>query len=141
MVYCRGMKNCISCGSKTERWSTKYCSNKCQWKSQYENYVTSWKQGIVIKTKNISHHLRRYLIEKYGEQCTNCGWKKINPITQRVPIEVDHIDGNSENNREDNLRLICPNCHSLSPNFRNLNRGKGREWRLIGIGKRKKKQR
>jgi 5-methylcytosine-specific restriction endonuclease McrA len=39
-------------------------------------------------------------------------------------------DGNSENNLEENLRLLCPNCHSLSPNFRNLNKGYGRKWRV-----------
>lgn len=62
-----------------------------------------------------------------------CGWNKINPVTKVVPLEIDHIDGNSENNKEENLRLICPNCHSLTSSFRNLNKGKGRGWRLAYI--------
>ena len=39
---------------------------------------------------------------------------------------VDHIDGNSDNNSEENLRLICPNCHSLTSTYRGANRGHGR---------------
>ena len=42
-------------------------------------------------------------------------------------LQVNHIDGNYKNNREENLELLCPNCHSLTPNYRSLNRGKGRK--------------
>jgi hypothetical protein len=82
-----------------------------------------------INTKNISSHLKRYLVETHKEKCSLCNWSKINIVTGRVPLEIDHIDGNFENNMENNIRLICPNCHSLTGNFKNSNKGMGRAWR------------
>jgi hypothetical protein len=111
-----------------------FCSNNCQGEYQYKKYIVRWKQGFVsgqrgIVTKNVSGHVIRYLNEKYGEKCTLCGWEIKHSISGKVPLEIDHIDGNADNNKESNLRLICPNCHALTLNFRNRNRGKGRMWR------------
>lgn len=130
------MSSCLQCGTEPKRSSYKYCSNKCQRDYQYALYIEKWKQGLLngdrgIVTKNISNNVKRYLIEKYGERCFICGWSEKHTITAKVPLEIDHINGNSEDSREANLRLICPNCHSLSLNFRNLNRGKGRKWRAL----------
>ena len=114
-----------------------YCSNQCQMDQQYISFIEKWKQGLVgggrgINAKNISGHVRRYLFEKYRMNgCMLCGWKERNVVTGEIPLEIDHIDGNSENSTEVNLRLICPNCHSLTDNFRNLNKGRGREWRRL----------
>jgi hypothetical protein len=77
----------------------------------------------------ISNHIKRYVNEKYGNQCSECGWSKQHPLTGNVPLEIDHINGDAEDNREENLRLLCPNCHALTLNFRNLNKGNGRAAR------------
>mgnify|MGYP001578046316 FL=1 len=102
---------------------------------QYVEWIKLWKNGkingnIGITARNISTHLRRYLIEKFENKCSTCGWNKKHPITSAIPLEIDHIDGNSENNMEENLQILCPNCHSLTPFFKNLNKGKGRRWRM-----------
>ncbi len=129
------MRVCINCQKNLIlRHQLKYCSNRCQVEYQYNVYISAWKKGTEdgsrgIVTKNISLHLKRYLMQKYGEHCSLCKWNKKHQKTGVVPLEIDHIDGDASNNNEGNLRLLCPNCHALTPTFRNLNKGKGRNWR------------
>src|ERR1700678_688013 len=111
------MGACLNCGRALTRKVNRYCSNTCQIEFRYDLYIKRWKNGEVdggrgINTRNISNPLIKYLRTKYS-CCSLCGWQEVNPVTGRVPLEIDHIDGNSENNHETNLRLICPNCHSL----------------------------
>ncbi len=70
--------------------------------------------------------IKRYLRNKFSNKCCLCGWSEINTQTGLVPLVADHIDGKWQNNREENLRLLCPNCDSLTSTFGNLNRGNGR---------------
>jgi 5-methylcytosine-specific restriction endonuclease McrA len=129
------MRRCKQCRSGLiKRHQLIFCSNKCQADFQYQKYILEWKKGSKdgsrgIHTKNISKHLKRYLIDKYGEKCSKCDWALRHSINQSVPLEVHHVDGDSLNNSEKNLELLCPNCHSLTPSYKNLNRGKGRNWR------------
>jgi len=123
---------CLTCGGEPATARYKYCSNKCQADFQYAKYIAAWKAGVKSGVQGrfaISNHLRRYLIEKHGEACQRCGWNERHPKTGRVPLNVEHIDGRWNNCREDNLLLLCPNCHSLTLTFGNLNRGNGRSAR------------
>ncbi|MDD3531327.1 MAG: HNH endonuclease signature motif containing protein [Candidatus Pacebacteria bacterium] len=122
---------CEACGvALLKRHQVRFCSNKCQFDYQFSLFKEKWLIGdLKVVTKNISRHIKRFLLEKYGERCSLCGWKEINLSTGNVPLEVDHIDGDATNNSAENVRLLCPNCHALTPSFRNLNKGKGRPWR------------
>lgn len=132
---------CINCGKELLSSAKKYCSSKCQHDYEYKQWIEGWKNGINNAIKGnwgqISGHLRRYIFEKYNNKCCKCGWGETNPYTGTIPLEIDHIDGNYENNSEDNLQLLCPNCHSLTETYRGANRGKGRgiTWLPIGSAK------
>lgn len=89
-------------------------------------------RGDYVLPSGQSPFLRKYLVRRIGERCGKCGWAERHSITKRVPVEIEHIDGDWQNNRPENLELLCPNCHSLTPTFRGLNKRRGRPHRLGG---------
>lgn len=52
--------------------------------------------------------LRQRLLAERGSRCERCGYAEIPQI-----LEVHHIDRNRRNNRDENLKVLCPNCHSI----------------------------
>lgn len=123
---------CLVCSKPLRESRSKYCSNCCQAEYQYRRYIENWKAGTesgVQAPHSISNHVRRYLIETRGEKCERCGWNETHALSGKVPLNVDHVDGCWNNCREENLKLLCPNCHSLTPNFGSRNRGNGRPAR------------
>jgi len=55
--------------------------------------------------------------------CEECGWAK-KTKNGRLPLELHHINGDARDHRLENLKILCPNCHSLKENYRGLNRKK-----------------
>lgn len=88
----------------------------------------SWNKGLVGIGKPIlpiekilikdsyyqSYKLKNRLIKEgfMSNKCVECGWAKRSE-DGRLPLELDHINGDSHDNRLENLRILCPNCHSL----------------------------
>jgi 5-methylcytosine-specific restriction endonuclease McrA len=56
------------------------------------------------------------------ERCERCGltdWRG-----QPLSLALHHVNGDGADNRLENLQLLCPNCHSQTPNFAGRNRGR-----------------
>lgn len=73
-----------------------------------------------------SHKLKLRLFEKGLKfpKCELCDWSELS-ADGRIPVELDHINGNHRDNRLENLRILCPNCHSLQSTHRGRNKKVG----------------
>lgn len=126
------MTNCIVC-QKSIKSHRIFCSRSCQAKDRQNRLIDDWLTGKISGIKKggrIINAVRTYLLNETNNSCSKCGWNKINPYMNKVPLEINHIDGNSENNVKENLEVLCPNCHSLTDSWKALNKGKGNKERL-----------
>ena len=125
------MKYCLNCYKEIPN-RNKYCSLNCQKEYEYKEYIREWKQGKkdgMRGSYQLSLYIKTYLLEKYNYKCSKCGWGEVNPYTKKIPLEIEHIDGNYKNNFEENLTVLCPNCHSLTSTYKGANLNFGRKSR------------
>ena len=108
-------------------------SNKISWGT-----IKGWVKHIPINSKiahknatllrmkqnpeelNNQESVKKLIIKERGEKCENCGistWQG-----KKIIIELHHVDGDNKNNQRKNLKLLCPNCHSQTDNYKNKKR-------------------
>lgn len=123
---------CPICGNECARYANTYCSSKCFGEYAYQKRIEKWKSGVdsgKYYPYSLAVHIRKYILRKYGNKCAVCGWSEINPHTRKYPLQVHHLDGDWRNSSEENLILLCPNCHSLTETYGARNKGNGRPYR------------
>ena len=124
---------CLNCGKEIKEisHSPKYCSHECANEHKYKEWIKRWKNGEedgMSGEYNLSKAIKRYLLEKHDYKCEKCGWGEKNEFTETIPLEIHHIDGDYTNNKEENLQVLCPNCHSLTETHKSHNK-RGRAGR------------
>lgn len=116
----------MNCGkehtTKRFNYTNKYCNNQCQKDFEYKEAIKNWDTVPPGKSR-----IKRYLAETFGNKCSVCGIDSWNG--NDLVLELEHKDGNSENNGKDNVCLICPNCHSQTSTYKAKNKGNGRHYR------------
>ena len=138
----RAVKNfCNNCGIQiVGKKYLKFCSQNCGQEFRYKKNLDEWLSGL--KTGNhiysngdvaVTPFVRRWCLDRCENKCEECGWDKIHPITGKRPLQIHHINGDAYNSRPENLKVLCPNCHSLTPTYGNLNKGSGRKGRHMVV--------
>ena len=118
--------NCGHCGIEckwTYQGNNKFCSVQCAQTFRSLEHKKKFFSGLLEKRID-RPTARKYLAEARGykcEVCSVCDWQG-KPIT----LHVDHINGDPSNDHPNNLRLICPNCHSQTEFLGGANNGRGR---------------
>ena len=118
---------CLNCNKEfSGRITSKYCSNTCQQSFQRKQKIESG-----IYSKKVAFSFFKEITHYYCSCCGISEWNNL-PLT----LQIDHIDGNNENNHIDNLRYLCPNCHTQTDTWGVKNVSEKGRLRMIEGGAR-----
>lgn len=109
-------------GLDTTHFSGKVWNTKIHLERNHRRDIDQWLRphsGV----QSYKLKLRLFALGIKRARCELCGWAELSR-DGRIPVELDHINGLSWDNRIENLRVLCPNCHSLQPTHRGKNRAK-----------------
>jgi 5-methylcytosine-specific restriction endonuclease McrA len=123
------MKKCLNPECENITDNPLYCSQLCKYQCRYNAYIEKWLSGTITGLRgnhgSVSRQVKKYILERDSHKCVLCGlgdtWNK-----QPLTLQIDHIDGDWRNNTSENLRSICPNCHTQTDNYGSKNFGNGR---------------
>ena len=111
----RKQTNCLNCQKVIEHLPSttrKYCSVLCQ------------REDILMEAINSGEYTRdnafTYFKRNTKNECSECGIRNL-WNNKKLVLQIDHIDGNTRNNLLENLRYLCPNCHTQTETWGVLN--------------------
>lgn len=118
---------CKYCAKQKDVWpnsNPQYCCYQCSADDKYNNFITEWKAGTINGGyPNHKTGVHKRLVKYFKanvHNCMECGIGKV-WNGKLLVFEIDHINGDRENNYYSNLRYLCPNCHSQTDTFRAKN--------------------
>jgi hypothetical protein len=113
--HIKGSKVC-SCGNP-KLTHNKYCAECIEKRVFQRTFDTQ-----AIKSDKTR---KKVLLQTRGQVCEGCGlaeWKG-----HPIPLDLHHVDGDTDNNAEDNLQLLCPNCHAVTGTHKRRNKNGKRQ--------------
>jgi len=111
-----GLRNAYSSGKK-KKMGVLYHSLSDETKERM-----NWNKGKFTGTKfeyGCGGNHKGFLIQERGHKCECCGLSEW--LGKNITLELEHIDGDNQNNVKSNLKLLCPNCHSYTDTWKGKN--------------------
>jgi hypothetical protein len=103
--------NCKNCDKTFEYFPSQKSGQFCSWNCSATFRLkpkfalnTKWSKGMGTNLKKLR-----------GERCEECGITEHNG--KPIVFQIDHTNGDRTDNRFENLKILCPNCHSQTPTF------------------------
>lgn len=116
-----GLKSAYKCGKKQNVFNYEHRQKSIVIKRQ-----NALEQFLKVGSSYSNHAIKNILINKlsWKDECSFCGI--VNWNDKKLSMQLDHINGNNSDNRIENLRLLCPNCHSQTDTFcgKSINTGR-----------------
>jgi Zn finger protein HypA/HybF involved in hydrogenase expression len=110
--FCNGTRNLNHFDGKRGWSKGKILTSKEELFLKYSKHNTAYVRKALLKLK----------IKEY--KCEECDLEEWN--NKKITLELDHINGDNRDNRLENLRFLCPNCHSQTLNWRGRNTNTGK---------------
>lgn len=108
-----------------QRWQESPHQEKQEYKEKY-SLKEVFIENSPVTQKGLRGYVERHKIIEYKCQTCGCDGNWQNGI---IALELDHINGNNTDNRIENLRYLCPNCHALTETYRGRNKALKAECR------------
>lgn len=126
---------CQNCGKEFALYESHgglYCSHKCWAEGTKKKAIEEWKSGAISghdSRYKIRKSLREYILESRDYKCEKCGFSGVNPYTGKSILQLHHKNGDAADTSEENIEVLCPNCHAMTENFGSRNKSSVREYR------------
>lgn len=123
--------NCTHCGNVVNSRSlkTRFCSHQCHQEHGKIDRYKSFLKGELVDYCGVKK-FKPQILKEQNNCCVICG---INNIwnNKTLTFVLDHIDGRANNNKRDNLRLLCHNCDSQLDTYKSKNKNSDRKDRYF----------
>ena len=99
----------------------------CYNENLYNDYIQKWLSDGINIVGSPRSSIRKYILKRQNNVCDICGLNQI-WNNKTITFILDHINGDSNNHNEKNLRMICPNCDSQLETYKSKNKFSSRKY-------------
>ena len=105
------ISNCKNCSKEFKFFGSQALGNFCSRECSHD-----YRTKIIMESGTSTKYNAVTYLKRFAEyKCSICNIFEWNG--KKLSLQIDHIDGNNKNNTKENIRWLCPNCHTQTDNW------------------------